>query len=92
MLRRVARRYSSDPTEPEEFTRRFNRFYSWFAPVYGALVKLGPIWERSGKILPRLAAPESTHEDSQAHRWLPSGARRVPVRSSPGALGPSPYA
>jgi len=41
----VTRRYSTEPAEPEEFTRRFDRFYSWFAPVYDASVKLGPIWK-----------------------------------------------
>ena len=46
LVRRLTatRRYSSDPADPVEFTRRFDRFYSRFARVYDTLVKRGPIW------------------------------------------------
>lgn len=45
MLGCVTRQFSAEPTDPEEFTRRFDRFYSRFASVYDALVKFGPIWK-----------------------------------------------
>ena len=45
MLECVTRQYSNEPADPEEFTRRFDRFYSAFAPVYDALIKFGPIWK-----------------------------------------------
>ena len=41
----MPRQYSTEPTDPKEFTRQFDRFYSWFAPAYDALVKLGPVWK-----------------------------------------------
>lgn len=41
----MTRRYSTEPADPEEFTRRFDRFYSRFARVYDMLVKRGPIWK-----------------------------------------------
>lgn len=41
----MTRRYSTEPADPEEFTRRFDRFYSRFARVYDTLVKRGPIWK-----------------------------------------------
>lgn len=41
----MTRRYSTEPTDPEEFTRRFDRFYSRFARAYDVLVKRGPIWK-----------------------------------------------
>lgn len=41
----MTRRYSTEPADPEEFTGRFDRFYSRFARVYDMLVKRGPIWK-----------------------------------------------
>ena len=41
----MTRQYSIEPADPQEFTRRFDRFYSRFASVYDALVKLGPTWK-----------------------------------------------
>ena len=41
----MTRQYSIEPADPQEFTGRFDRFYSRFASVYDALVKLGPIWK-----------------------------------------------
>lgn len=41
----MTRRYSTEPTDPEEFTRSFDRFYSRFARAYDVLVKRGPIWK-----------------------------------------------
>ena len=46
ILRLVRRQYSTEPAEPGEFTRRFDRFYSRFAVVYDSFVKAGPFWKR----------------------------------------------
>ncbi|MGB5286564.1 MAG: class I SAM-dependent methyltransferase [Polyangiales bacterium] len=54
----MTRRYSTEPTDPEEFTRRFARFYSRFARAYDVLVKRGPIWKRwLAHALPRVRGP-----------------------------------
>lgn len=58
MLECVTRQYSNEPADPEEFTRRFDRFYSAFAPVYDALIKLGPIWKSwLARALPHVRGP-----------------------------------
>jgi len=41
----MTRRYSTEPTDPGEFTRRFDQFYSRFARAYDVLVRRGPIWK-----------------------------------------------
>ena len=54
----MTRQYSPEPGDPEEFTRRFDRFYSRFAPVYDALVKLGPVWKSwLAQALPHVRGP-----------------------------------
>jgi ubiquinone/menaquinone biosynthesis C-methylase UbiE len=54
----MTRRYSTEPTDPEEFTRRFDRFYSRFARAYDVLVKRGPIWKRwLAHALPHVRGP-----------------------------------
>lgn len=54
----VTRQYSTEPADPEDFTRRFDRFYSLFAPAYDALVKLGPVWKSwLAHALPHIRGP-----------------------------------
>jgi len=54
----MTRRYSTEPADPEEFTRRFDRFYSRFARVYDMLVKRGPIWKSAlAHALPHVRGP-----------------------------------
>lgn len=54
----MSRRYSREPVEPEEFTKRFDQFYDWFAPAYDALVKLAPVWKTwLGHAVPHIRGP-----------------------------------
>lgn len=54
----LSRRYSSEPAEPDAFTKRFDRFYTRFASVYDALVKVGPFWKRwLARALPHIRGP-----------------------------------
>ena len=56
---RSRRRYSSEPAEPKAFTERFDRFYTRFAGVYDALVKVGPFWkEWLARALPYIRGPQ----------------------------------
>ena len=54
----MTRRYSTEPADPEEFTRRFDRFYGRFARVYDVLVRRGPVWKSwLGHALPHVRGP-----------------------------------
>lgn len=55
---RLNRRYSSEPAESDAFTERFDRFYTRFASIYDALVKVGPFWKRwLAHALPHIRGP-----------------------------------
>lgn len=50
--------YSSDPEDPREFTRNFDRFYTRFAPLYSLLLSTLPIWLNwIDNALPHLVGP-----------------------------------
>lgn len=50
--------YSTEPEDPREFTRRFDSFYSRFAPIYSLLLTAFPVWHRwTHHALPYLAGP-----------------------------------
>ena len=54
----VTRQYSTEPADAEDFTRRFDRFYSSFAPAYDVLVKLCPVWKSwLAHALPHIRGP-----------------------------------
>jgi ubiquinone/menaquinone biosynthesis C-methylase UbiE len=50
--------YSQDPHDPKQFTRRFDKFYTRFAPLYNVLVKALPVWRKwLEQTLPQLRGP-----------------------------------
>lgn len=54
----TAPRYSAEPGEPESFTRRRDRFYTLFACLYAAAVRIFPVWSRwIGASLPHIQGP-----------------------------------
>lgn len=42
----MSRRYGSEPEDSQDFIRRFNIFYTRFAPFYDQLVKRLPTWKK----------------------------------------------
>ena len=50
--------YSPEPEDRSKFTDQFNSFYSRFAPVYGWLVNILPVWRNwIGTALPWIQGP-----------------------------------